>query len=1058
MSYLISLRSIIVLLLFVSVVMMAYIVVRYVSVHNIDHEMIFAFLISTGLLLWLSFHILVTTRINRLLELTAKVAKGDLSARSGLTGKDGIGRLAQSLDDMVISLAVNQHELKINEERLRISQENAGTGSWELNLKTNDLVWSETVFHIFDCSDEDVKTYDDFIRYVHPDEREELKKSIQHCIDTGEKYDFVHRIVRSDGSIRWVHEQGDVAGDTDGARWRMLGIVRDITDKKEARLLLQATLRELKYHKYAIDQHSIVAVTDLSGRITYSNDKFTEISGYTNRELFGKTHRIINSGFHPKEFFTRMWLTISSGKIWHGEVCNRNKNGELYWVETTIVPHLDENDKPDRYIAIRTDITERVLSQQATAEERGLLEVINDVQSQFLRDGQAKAGFENLLQATLSATESEYGFVGEVFYTDENHPYIKMMALTNIAWDEESKAVYEKHASNGIEFRNLNTLFGNVLTTGKPVISNNPADDPRSGGIPEGHPPLNSFMGVPLYTGNKMVGVVGIANRSTGYDESILERLQPLFTTCARFIDACKIDALRKHADVQLHLQASALEAVADGIVITDKNGNIEWVNPAYTDLTGYSADEVLGKNPRILKSGKHSQDFYKKLWQTILSGDTWHGELWNKRKDGSLYQEEQSITPVLGRDGEVNHYIAVKRDVSERQKLQQQLQQAQKMEAIGHLTGGIAHDFNNMLASIMGYTELASERIDKKGDKKVKSYLAEVYKSGTRARDLVAQMLAFSRGGEGEIKPFILAPLIKESLKMLATTLPSSMEIDLKIDDSSLTVETNPVQLHQMIMNLCINSRDSMSGKGELSIGLKQVRLKKVECVSCHKKISGDFVQVSVKDTGSGIKPEQMGRLFDPFYTTKEIGKGTGMGLSMVHGIMHDHGGHILLETFVDKGTTFSLLFPSSSNQVYEEDEEYVAIKKETVAVDGNILVVDDEPSVGRFIGEILKLSGYSVTVETDSRIAMKKFRENPSAYHLIVTDQTMPGMTGIELARSILEIRPDFPIVLCTGYSEHVDEDIATSIGISAYVSKPIKADEFVVLTGDLLQGKKT
>ena len=524
-------------------------------------------------------------------------------------------------------------------------------------------------------------------------------------------------------------------------------------------------------------------------------------------------------------------------------------------------------------------------------------------------------------------------------------------------------------------------------------------------------------------------------------------------------VSGSQTDITERHqADAKLRLQTSALTAAADGIVITDREGSIQWVNPAYTSLTGYKLEEVLGKNPRVLKSGKHDQAFYKRLWDTILSGETWYGELWNKRKDGSLYLEEESITPVVDQDGEIDHFIAIKRDITERQQLQKQLQQAQKMEAIGQLTGGIAHDFNNMLSAVLGYTELATEAVSQYDNKELVEYLGEVQKAGSRARDLVAQMLAFSRGGEGTLEVHVLSLLITESLKMLGTTLPSSIEMELHLDNDEIIIMTNPVQIHQLVMNLCINARDAMKGKGHITIGMDRVNDVKIECSSCHEKIVGDYIRLFVRDTGAGIQPEQLDRLFEPFYTTKEVGKGTGMGLSMVHGIMHDHGGHIVVDTGKDGGTTFTLLFPVIDAQVDAviiEDTDTKTSSNQTF--DGNILIVDDEASVGRFIGELLKGCGCQVTVETDSRSALSKFERSPEAFDLVVTDQTMPGITGAELAQSLLAIRPDLSIILCTGYSDQVDEAGAEALGIRGYVSKPIETDRFLNLVKELLQANK-
>jgi len=289
-------------------------------------------------------------------------------------------------------------------------------------------------------------------------------------------------------------------------------------------------------------------------------------------------------------------------------------------------------------------------------------------------------------------------------------------------------------------------------------------------------------------------------------------------------------------------------------------------------------------------------------------------------RPDGTQRTVNSEMEIVTDEADKHRNLTATLQDITERKQaednqavLQRQLQHAQKMEAIGQLTGGIAHDFNNMLASIMGYTELARDELVQYKNEEIEDYLNEVYKSSNRARDLVVQMLAFSRGSEEKLELLILASSINESLKMLGSTLPSSIEIELQLDDDNMAIMSNPAQLHQLIMHLCINARDAMQGKGHITIGLQRVNNIMTECRSCHEEVKGDYIQLFVRDNGPGITTDQLERIFDPFYTSKKLSsdKGTGMGLAVVHGIMHSHGGHIVVETAVGKGTTFSLLFP---------------------------------------------------------------------------------------------------------------------------------------------------
>ncbi len=384
---------------------------------------------------------------------------------------------------------------------------------------------------------------------------------------------------------------------------------------------------------------------------------------------------------------------------------------------------------------------------------------------------------------------------------------------------------------------------------------------------------------------------------------------------------------------------------------------------------------------------------------------------------------------------------IVTLRNQKEYQNTQRQLQQAQKMEAIGHLTGGIAHDFNNILASIMGYTSLALDRYVEDRDSKLGQYLQEVYQAGERARDLVAQMLAFSRNSGGEAKLLSLPPLVNEVIKMLSATLPSDIRITTEVENSLPWTIIDPIQLHQIIMNLCINARDAIQNHGQIHIKLQRNCISDCQCMSCHGYIDGDFVELSIEDTGSGINPDIMPYIFDPFFTTKDIGKGTGMGLPTVHGIVHKHGGHILVQNSPTGGALFRIFL-----LVAKQIENRNLVVQEPVATDipasgpAHILVVDDDESIARFIAELLESQGYRITLRHNGQEAWDYFRSNGDDIDLVITDQTMPIMKGDELAQRILALRAETPIILCSGYNAHINEIQETNIGIQAFLNKPL------------------
>ncbi|MCP4044004.1 MAG: response regulator [Gammaproteobacteria bacterium] len=388
----------------------------------------------------------------------------------------------------------------------------------------------------------------------------------------------------------------------------------------------------------------------------------------------------------------------------------------------------------------------------------------------------------------------------------------------------------------------------------------------------------------------------------------------------------------------------------------------------------------------------------------------------------------------------------------TEQARLQRELQQAQKMEALGQLTGGIAHDFNNILGIILGNNELALKYCTPSGQTKLARHLNNIHKAGNRAAALVSQMLAYSRSEASYDKPLQFQSLVEEDLKMLGSTLPSSIEITTEIEENLPAVLMDPGQLNQLLMNLCVNARDAMEGKGSLTIRMGWAKGVETECATCHKQIEGDWVDLSVTDTGSGINPEALDRIFDPFYTTKEVGKGTGMGMAVIHGIMRNHGGHVLVETEKGKGTTFRLLFPP----VVDEAETQETDPSSTDLPRGqgeHILVVDDEPDLGDFIGDLLEYYGYQPTVLTSSKKALELFKEKPNDFAMVVTDQTMPGITGKILVKGLREIRPALPVILCTGFSEDIDTEDGDRRGIR-YLEKPVRAKSLIQAVGELLR----
>ena len=370
----------------------------------------------------------------------------------------------------------------------------------------------------------------------------------------------------------------------------------------------------------------------------------------------------------------------------------------------------------------------------------------------------------------------------------------------------------------------------------------------------------------------------------------------------------------------------------------------------------------------------------------------------------------------------------------------EKQLQQVMKLQAIGTLAGGIAHDFNNILFPIVGYTELTMDDIPE--DCQAHQNLEEVLKATNRAKELVQQILAFSRQNSQERKPLKIQYLIKEAFKLLRATIPSSIEIDCDIDEFCGPINGDPTQIHQIIMNLCTNAYHAMQESGgKLEVKLKEININYAQSLERVGMKIGKHIELSVKDSGHGMDQQVMDRIFEPYYTTKEQGKGTGLGLSVIHGIVKNYGGDIVVSSQSGKGSTFKVYLP-----VIDEFEEEIETTGPSTEINGTerILLVDDEKQIIDIEQQILERLGYKVTPKTDSEDALEEFAAQPDRFDLVITDMTMPKMTGDQLAKRMMDIKPQIPVILCTGFNEAITEEKALAMGIDKFVMKPIIKDD--------------
>ena len=490
-----------------------------------------------------------------------------------------------------------------------------------------------------------------------------------------------------------------------------------------------------------------------------------------------------------------------------------------------------------------------------------------------------------------------------------------------------------------------------------------------------------------------------------------------------------------------------------------DTNGVFTYISPSITNVLGYTQEEFLGHYSEYQTDSEINQDVERYINQGIKGVKQPSYELEIYHKNGQVHRLEVTQEPVFDKHGQVTAVEGIAHDISKRLlaekelvKAQERLQQSQKMEAIGTLAGGIAHDFNNILMAIVGYTEIT--QLDLPEGSKGWQNLQAVRNAAHRATELVKQILTFSRQAEKEKKPLLLQTLAKEALKLLRFSIPSTIEIKESIDPNCDAILANPTQMHQILMNLCTNSYYAMRKKnGVLAVSLTEIDISPDNYIANLDLKPGKHLRLEVSDTGSGIAKDKLVRIFEPYFTTKPKDEGTGLGLSVVHGIVNSHGGHIIVYSEIGQGTTFHVYLPTISKQQTKDEP---LLTEEVRGGTERILLVDDDEVIGCLAKEILERIGYQVTMLTSGVDATEKFGKAPNDIDLVITDMTMPIMTGAELSKKLLQIRPDIPIILCTGFSELIDKEKATAIGIQEYLMKPLSRIDLAKTVRKVLDNK--
>lgn len=518
------------------------------------------------------------------------------------------------------------------------------------------------------------------------------------------------------------------------------------------------------------------------------------------------------------------------------------------------------------------------------------------------------------------------------------------------------------------------------------------------------------------------------------------------------FVMAFNITDLRR-AEAAVRVSDAALKSISQGVIIADRDGRILSLNRAFTTITGYQPEEVLHRPCAEVLAHFQDPQTLPHLLEAKSNGIEFSTEVLDRRRDGSLFWNDLTLSPVRDHAGTLTHYITVIRDVTERRRLEEQLRRSQRMEAIGHLAGGVAHDFNNILAAVLGNAELALQNCPDSDPNR--PCLQEILTACARGKSMIQQILAFSRQKPQQRRVIHLAPVIQETVNLLRVTLPTSVQIRVDLSTDSPEVLADPTQIHQVLVNLCTNAWHAIGDKP----GIIEIRLDRFICpdrtqLSPSGPPASHHARITVRDNGQGILPENLERIFDPFFTTKDHGKGTGLGLAMVMGIVQAHEGTIGVESQPGQGTTFCIQLPACPPSPKDHTEPPAQSPR---GFGQRILFLDDEPSLVSVASRMLRHLGYEVEAFENPEDALRHFHKRPSDFSLVITDHNMPHQTGLQVAEQIHVTRPDLPILLCSGRISDELAELASCLGIRELLHKPVAMEELHSAIGRALPSQR-
>ncbi|MFB2937642.1 PAS domain S-box protein [Aerosakkonemataceae cyanobacterium BLCC-F154] len=853
--------------------------------------------------------------------------------------------------------------------------------------------------------------------------------------------------VRKDGSYFWANSVITALRNETGEICGFSKVTQDITERKRSEETLQKSHKELTDFKFALDESAIVAITDNQGTIQYVNNKFRQISGYSDEELLGQNHRILNSKYHSKAFFQEMWQTISQGKVWKGEIRNRAKNGRIYWVDTTIVPFLNAQGNSYQYIAVRNDITDRKQAEEALRQQAQRERLVAEIAQRIRQSLDLNEILNTTVTEVQRLLESDRVLI---FRFEPDWSGVVVVESVAPSWEAilgakisdsffQNTARRESYEQGGIQA----------------------IEDVFDAGLSPCHIDLlNEFqvranLVVPILQENKLWGLL-VAHQCSEprkWQSWEIELLKQLATQVEIAIQQSQLYQQvqqelieRKLAEQKIREQAALLNVTTDAILVRDLNHHILFWNQGAERLYGWKKEEVLGKCANNLLYWE-TPSIGLDIYENVINKGEWQGELQQVTKDGREIVVESRWSLVRDAAEAPKAILMVNTDITQKQLMERQFLRSQRMESIGTLAGGIAHDLNNILAPILMAVQLLKLQIN---SPQGQQWLDILEDSTRRGSELIKQVLSFARGLDGEHGVLQIRHLIKEIKKIVEEIFPRSIEIYTDVSKDLWAVCGDATHLHQVLMNLCVNARDAMPKGGSLTISAENLVITENDAELQMDAQPGSYVVVTVSDTGVGIASEILDRIFEPFFTTKEVGKGTGLGLSTVIGIIKSHKGFITVSSKIGKGSEFKVYLPAveAATDLYEEEWELPIGNGEL------ILVVDDEASIREITKSSLTAYNYQVLTAKDGVEAIALYAQHKNEISLVLVDMMMPLLDGANTIRALQKINPEVKTIASSGlisgtHLQEVENTIANQ-----FLPKPYTTQELLEAMHNLLQ----